>query len=313
MRIELSHQVIARAAIDFADRSFLCAPVAEPPSGELIAGIKEFGILHPPLFLERAPQEYVIVAGRKRTDAACRILDRETIRCMIIPAHAPEIFIFSLLLEEWLCSGIPSPARQVLFLDRLLENQPPEAALPLLARLGHKPNLHTLRNLLKLRHLPPAGLLALHHGRLSPGSARKLLDLPVDDQHLLIELIGHFNLGGSKQLKLIEYSVELIRRTDSKLAEILASFSPETQDSSDNIPQQAGALLKHLHDQCYPQSTEAAKRFALKTARLNLPGSIEISHTPSFEDDALTLSIHFAHWDAMEKSLGKIRTLINEI
>lgn len=312
MQPPTEHRPVFSSAIDLADRTYFFAPEHAPPTPELIHSIRAWGILHPPLLREREGR-YQVLAGWKRLLAAIEFCGWEVIPAIVVPSSWPSFALYDLLLEQSLLGTPLSPAEQSSFFASLVKFCPSEDLLPLLARLGYRPTEQLLAELIALGDLAPPVLVALHRGRLGLAGARKLLRLPRSDQETLVALITQFQLGGSKQQRLIELAIELVRRRDLSLPEILAPFLQKQDEASqDNRPQQAATLLSWLHGECFPSSSKAERAFSRKVAQLHLPADMEVTHSPSFEEDSITLSITFPDWQTLLRALPTIRERLQE-
>lgn len=302
------------AGIDFSDHTYSLTPWEEQPDDMLLRSISRFGVLHPPILRALSDRSYLIVAGRMRILAHRQYFQGKPIMCRIVPADRDDAFIFSILLEESLAGTPFTPLEQLIFLQKLKQASSNEDAEAMLEKLGHKKQPHILKDLLKLLSLDNSVLLALHTGKITMKNARKLLQVASEDQVLLVRLIKDLHLGGSKQQKLIDLSFELSKRTNISLQQVIAEFlhseAGQAQAPPENIPQQSTALLNRLQAECFPRLTEADKSFKHKVAILNLPSHLHISHTPSFEDTNLTLSVRFPDWQALEEFLNRIKRLI---
>ncbi|MHB8811470.1 MAG: ParB/RepB/Spo0J family partition protein [Desulfobulbaceae bacterium] len=305
------HRSLAASAIDLADRTYFLSPEDVQPPPRLVNSIREYGILHPPLVQQQSAGRYIVVAGWKRLIAAVTILHWDSVPCIVVPPDCPALHLHSCLLEESLAGSPLSLAEQSAFFASLRETCPIEDILPLLAKLGHRPNKHQLDELLGLRELAPSARLALHRGILNYTTGRKLLRLSPADQETLVALITRFQLGGSKQQKLIDQGTELLRRKQGDLSAITTPFLEHLDMSHQvNIPQQGAALLNWLHEQCFPRYALAVSEFNRRVAQLNLPSTMQIEHSPSFEEDSVTLALKFTDWDSLQKSLPAIHRIL---
>lgn len=299
------------SSIDLRDTTYLLSPVEESPDEALRVSIRTFGILFPPLLLERETDHFIIVSGRKRIQAALEVQDPDTLPCLIVPAGSPVLFVYTVLLEHSLIGGQISMAQQIAFFAGLLRTCPIEEALPLFGKLGHPPNRHKLDRLLSLRNLSVPALTALHEGVLSSNSAHKMVKLSSNDQDTLIDIITRLHIGGSKQQKLIELCTELIMRKNEDLRTILLPFlSRRETEQPENIPQQSAALLKWLQNENFPRSSAAEREFNRLVRQLELPPNVQVRHTPAFEDEAVTLCLDFPDPDSMREAWTRIRKIM---
>ncbi|HER63441.1 MAG TPA: hypothetical protein ENO11_05645 [Desulfobacteraceae bacterium] len=306
-------QPVPIQAIQFEDSSYSLTLWEESPEEELLESIRRFGILNPPVLRRRQNMSFCIIAGRKRITAAATLEPVVPVLCRIIRDNLEEAAIFSLLLEEALTGKPLTTVEKVIFFEKLIAVSSMDVAVPLLEKLGDKPQKHILNDLLKLRSLSLPVLKALHHDVIRLKNARKMLDLSPADQKLLVQFITDLQFGGSKQQKLVDLSIELIKRKNMPLKDILADFPAACGSEQPlNIPQHGAALLSWLHEQCYPRLTLAENDFQRKVARLGLPSTMQISHAAAFESEEITLSLRFSDWSSMDRVVAGIKTLMQE-
>lgn len=298
--------------IDIEDRTYTLNPCEEHPGDTLLASINKFGILHSPILLAHK-DTYIIITGRKRITAAIQSSPNEEITCHVLPPETDHKTICSFLLEATLSGRPLTVVEQINFFELFLQTSSSNDALPLLEKLGHKPQKHVLNSLLSLRSLENEALLALHNGIVPLKSGYQLLTFSTSDQKVLVRLITKLRLGGSKQRKLIELSKELLKRKDLPLEQIFTeSPVPELEKVQDNIPQHATALLAWLQKKCFPKKTRAEDNFKQQVTSLNLPSNMDVKHTPSFEDDKMTLSIEFPNMNNLTQAVSEIKTILQE-
>ena len=313
MHFQPSFAHIDIASIDVADRTYVLGPVEHVyPENELVESIRQYGVLHPPI-IKSKKTNYIIVSGRKRTLAAQRITTLKKLPCLVIPPEAPELYAYTLLLEDSISGERMSLIQQADLFQRILQFCHFENALPLLAKLGHKPQKYILDELLSLLSLSKDALMAVHRREILLKTARKMIKMSEADQKVIVQLIHSLRLGSSKQHKLVEYCTELIMRTGLPLNSLLHAFCPvDDPGGNPNVPQQAAALLAWLHKKCYPRTEEAETTFKQFAAQLHLPSNIQLEHSPSFEDDRMTLSVTFKDMNSLQQSLPEIIRISDE-
>lgn len=304
----LSHyDLVLITLIDFIDRTYFLGPyLQEPPDDELVSSIRQFGLLHPPI-LKQKDDGFLIVTGRNRLLAKQLAGSDKKIMCIIIPEEVKEEFAYELIVEATLYNHHLSLIEQATLLNNFLRLRPVEDALPLLAKLGHKPQKHLLDAIVSLLTLPAATQAAVHAEIIPLKTARRLQKLSHQDQESLVHLITSLHLGGSKQQKLIEYGTELTMRANVPLNKLLHVFlASADQTKHENIPQKAAALLKWLHRQCFPRTTQAEEEFRKIVAGLRLPDHLQLEHSPSFEEDRVKLSVNLPDLQTVNKLLPEI-------
>ncbi len=278
------------------------------PDTELLESVRKYGVLHPPA-IQLLNNKYIVVSGKKRILAAKSIASKEKLLCLVVPQESPELSVYTILLEESFAGKPMSLIQQADFFNRLLQFCHIEDALPLLSRFGHKPVKYVLEDLLSLLSLGKNSLLAVHRGEILHKTARKMTKMNEADQNVITQLIQALRLGSSKQLKLVEYSTELIMRTGLPLKSLLDEFIAVDDPDNPNIPQRAAALLGWLQKECSPRTAEAEIKFKEFTAQLRLPAHMQLKHTPSFEDDKLTLIMVFDNMKSLQHLLPEIKRI----
>jgi len=238
--------------------------------------------------------------------AALRSLGVKTVDCQILPPDAPAFNLYALQIRHGLSTIASSPALQAHLLEQAQQTLAEDEVLRLLAAMGHKPQRYKLQELLALLQLDPAALLALHQGTLAAKAGKHLAMLAPDDQRSLVEVINTYRPGGSKQQKLIEMTVELALRHNRPVRDMVREWIGEQADQQ-NRPQQLQHLLQTLQEQVAPRSTEAEKDFHKFVQELQPTERVTIEHCPSFEDDSVTVRLHFstreqlrAQWQALQ-------------
>lgn len=287
-------QTLAPGAIDLDDTTYLLRPDPGPPNPSLVDSIADLGLLQPPLLHNREDGCAVILSGRQRI-AAAALLGLAGIPVLVLPAATPLSRRLELLAEHARIGSELSIIEQATLMNKAEQWLSEQECLDLLARLGHRPVPHVLRELTSLLELEKTAVLALHRQKLHPRAGRKLARLKAGDQREIVRLITALRLGGSRQQKLVDMATELIMRQNRAFGEIVGEMEKKIgwQVREENIPQQAAALLQWLHGQCFPRSEAAAADFRRFCRRLELPTGVRIRHTPAFEDDRLTLEIDF--------------------
>jgi len=300
-------EAIDTASIDLADRTYSLTPFAPTaPEEALIESVRRFGILHPPI-VKQKQNYFIAVTGRKRIAAARQVEAGGSVLCLLVPETTKESYIYELIVEENRFSEKFSVAEQAVLFDRLLKLRPVEALLPLLSQLGYKPQKFVLEELVSILSLPINTLRAVHDGTIPFKSTQKLRRLSPAGQEALMNIITSFHLGGSKQSKIIDYCIEIGMRTNLGPEKLFNEFfANEEPEQKENIPQRTAALLGWLHNKCFPGLTGAEDEFRRSVAQLHLPAHLQLKHTTSFEDDQVTLTVHFHDMETARRILPEI-------
>lgn len=298
--------------IDLSDTRYTLKPFPlARPDTQLSESIGSFGILHPPLLLELNTNNYIVLSGRKRIQVVAEKVD-SSITAIVINSryiNQPQV-ILSTLLQHQLVGSPLGILEQAIFFKKAMACLPIEEVIRFLPIMGYKAKPHIPRELISLLNLNPTAQLWLHKGVLSLRAGKKLLQFPSDDQRVIAELINELQLGGSKQQKLIDLVLELTKRSQISTDELLNRWQEKEKGKQHNGPQKAASLLSWLQRKCCPRSAAEEDNFKKFRQQLELPAGVRISHTLSFEDERVTLSVEFSSRKILEKQWPQIRSLL---
>ncbi len=214
--------------INLADRKYTLNPFPQAPEKGLPQSISDFGMLHPPLLLKKQDKTFIILSGKRRIEASLQTYhsngsnnskecqkDKESfhLTALIISLNEdkPEnqLYLFTALLQHQLLGKSLTVIEQAVFLQKARAVLKEQEILALLPMLGLKAKPHIPGELISLLDLEPAVQLGLHKGIISQRSGKKLSRFSLADQKHLAEVIDNYQLGGSKQQKLIERFFQL--------------------------------------------------------------------------------------------------------
>jgi len=298
------------ARIDFNDLSYVISPEQEIPVDDALKeSIARYGFLHPPILRENDSGAFVIVAGRKRLQAAGSIHAGIECSCLVISKKVPEIDVFHVLLEEIQLSRPLSMVEKATFLQKITAiAAPKEIAEEFLPCLDLAPSPQVLEQTLRLLDLESPILQAIHRGTVSEAVVPDLLSFPTDDRLVLFEIIVALRPSFSNQRKLLRMCRELASRHKTTIAIMLDDAVVQSilhhQDA--NPPQKTKKLMQWLNEQYMPRSTQAEAEFHHFLTAMQLPRNVSLAHTPFFENDLMTLSITFPDRSSLLRAWGKI-------
>ena len=296
--------------INFEDFSNSLTPEeARKPSPELLESVARSGILHPPVLREQGRASMEIVTGRRRLMAAGETLHSISTICLVLPADTLPAETLAINLEDTLLRGNITVVEQAIFFQKILAHlDENEAARRFLPAMGLEPHPHHLHTLLPLLGLEEHLLTALHEGRLHEAVARELLDLNFTDRLSLYELMEMLSLSVGNQKKISATCRELAVRQNTSVMALLCR--PEVREILDpdetNIPQKTARLMQWFTEQRFPRLAEAEHDFRAFAASLKLPRGVALSHSPSFEQDQVHLSLPFADRDELRRVWPRI-------
>ena len=282
------------SSIDTEDSTYCLRPHCTDEIDQALSdSMQHIGLLHPPL-VQDSDTGTVILSGRKRILAA-KELGWQELACLILKKKTPVQLKWKILLSHAIIGSQLSYIEQAIFFDKASQELDHSTVLTFLPILGYKQNPQLLNTFSRSLNLAPTAIKALHHSHIQPKSIDLLAQCTYKDQETLVRLIEAFKLGSSKQRNLILLALDLTRRLNRPLEEIITEWSRgRTKQNSENRPQQAAELFGWLAEKQSPRLHRADQEFKTFIREIKLPESCTLLPTPSFEDNKLTLEIRFS-------------------
>jgi len=273
----------------------------EPPSDDLVASVREHGILQPPLVMVNKGDTFVVLSGMKRL-RALRLAGGEETPCRVVAADIEKSALLRLILEEQRWHTPLTISEKAFFLALAKRFLSPERLNRIYPLLSVSPRSEETAKLLALTNLPPEILRAAHEGRISTATTQALTILSAEDRQAVFTRLTEIQLGDNKQKRFLQLLAEVrnLRQetltTILQLQEIIYIFS----DKRMNPPQKSQRLLDTLAALAAPESSASECQFRQWQSSLALPAGARIEHSPAFENDALRLILPFARQQALE-------------
>ena len=302
MKSCIQYKQVSLQDIDVSENNYLITPFPELKTNQT-----DFSLLHPPLLLAEGKQ-FRLLSGKAFLPPFVQD-DATLIYALVINKDktVEQQQIFKMLLDYKLLHSPPSIIEQAIYFQKVIPLLSQEEIAKQLSLLGYKKNHTIAGDLTTLLQLNVSVQRALHEGTLAPRVARMLFQFKDKDQKEIAVLIDTFHLGASKQQKLVENLLQLTKRSGTPCRELIKQWQKTQKDTQGNGPQQAASLLQWLDECCHPRARKAEEEFLAFCRQLNLPETMHIHHTKSFEDEQLTLCIHFSSKRQMVQQLEKLR------
>jgi ParB family chromosome partitioning protein len=311
-RINMQISSIVLRQIDFDDQSYNLRPEGDIDlPKDFLDSINKCGVLSPPIVLDVDGGGYIILAGRKRLIAARDILKLNCFNCFVVAADASPAECLEVVLEEGLLSSSWSPVMKAKYLHKVVEIMgSKEVISKVLPRLGITPQKFHLEKALALADLEEPFVMAIHQGHIAEKTAYELSRLPFRDRLTLLDLINGLKLSVGNQRQIITICNDLAKRASTSIHAVLneADIMEVLNQKKQNIPQQTAKLMKVLQNRRFPHLNDANQEFSSWQNSLNLPRKADISHTPAFETDQVTLHLNFVN---QEKLADFCREFVN--
>jgi ParB family transcriptional regulator, chromosome partitioning protein len=272
--------------------------------------IHKVGILHPPVLVQSG-ETYDVVCGRKRIQCA-QNSGQSHFLCGILPQDSSKKTILTFLLEDQVSHAPLSLPEMACFLKLCLDHMDREEALEMLP--GEiLPRLNT-GHVLSLLEFDDDIQRQIHYGHVTDKIIFDLLKLNQADRRRMVFLVGLLQLGGNKQKRLFALCRDISLRENISISSLLdqPDIRAILEHNEMNVPQKTNRLLSQLQKRCYPQSTAARENFQAQVLELNLPDTCDISPSPFFEKDEVTLSLRFSDFEACKKLWPAIKSLLRQ-
>ena len=284
----------------------------ESPDTLLVDRLQLFGQTVPLLVWQQAETQYQLIAGYS-SFTAITSLGIEKAACQVLPRSTSPLQLYSLQILHGLADPQSSPILQAYLLQQARQKFTDKETLSLLSLMGHKPQLYKFDELTDLLRLSPLAIAALHQGILSPKTGKLFKFLPHEDQGLLVRLISTYQLGGSKQQKLVEMVTELSLRERMPVQVLIREWLAADQAFVEkNAPQRAQGLLQTLYEMYWPGKSAMEKKFQRFVQELQVPDRMTIKPSPFFEDDSVEVCLRFTNIEALKEKWEKMKTLVQQ-
>ena len=314
--MSFTYEQIPLESIDFSNDWNLHPWELHQISETLEESFSQTGIIHPPIVLQIAKNQFSIVHGFKRLLFLKGCNRNLTPMCVNILQDSSHSFILDILLTDQPDATQLTLAEKAQFLkvaSRFLDTDTIiEKYLP---RLKLKQRKSTYHNALEILEQDKEIIQAIHAGELREKMVAELLKLrhPADRLALVL-LFKQLALGDGKQRKIFILLRDLAFRQESTIEEYLndKEIQQLLNHREMNIPQKIqhlGVLLGNRHT---PSSAQAEEEFNELVKKLHLPAHCSVAHSKSFERDQVTLAITFKNlfecqekWVSLQQLLDK--------
>jgi len=284
----------------------------ENPDSLLVDRLQLFGQTVPLLVWQQTEKQYQLIACYS-SFTAITSLGIEKAVCQVLPLSVPPILRYSLQILHGLGDPKASPILQAYLLQQAQQKLADKETFSLLSLMGHRPQLHKLDELTDLLRLSPLAIAALHQGVLSLKTGKLFKFLSHEDQGLLVRLINTYQLGGSKQQKLVEMVTELSLRKNMPVQIFIREWlSADQAFVEKNAPQRLQGLLQTLYEMYWPEKSAMEKNFQQFVQGLQVPEGMTIKPSPSFEDDSVEMRFRFVNAGALKEKWEKMKALIQQ-
>lgn len=287
------------------------------PSSQLKYSIGKIGLLHLPIVLQINDNTYQLLCGSLRMATFEQQFPSTTdISCLVFNKNTPTATLLLVILEEHLLSGKLTSIEKAYFYKICLRhigiNEIAKLFSPV---LGEKIQNHSVNKSLQLLTLEQELQVSLYNAIIGEKIAYELLTLNPEDRMALHSLFSELGLGGGKQNRLLHLSRDLAYREEKTITKLLQEepYKAILSHSEMNHPQKIANVLTILQKNLFPHSTSAEDDFNRKVNSLNLPSVCSIQHSQAFENDKVTMTLHFHDLHELEEKIPSIVSAINNL
>lgn len=303
---------IVPSALDSSRRWSLNQDLPCAPNDALIASIKRFSILRPPVIKpvwtpRKSIESYEIICGHRRVAAVKKVPQITQIPCLQIDDSVDINQRLTLIAEEQMLSGPLSPI-QTARLITMAAACVPQHNGDLFNQLTGLHSGIKRQQITGLLSLEESIRSAIHEGKCSVQTGLFLQKLTPSDRALLFDIFSKLMLNANKQRRVIDLCRIIAANRQCTIADIFKNDYPEMIDKPlDNTPQKTAFLMKSLYHSSHPLSSRAEETFSEQMKEVKLPKNCRIRHSPSFEQDTVTLEIDYPRFEDFENNWKEIK------
>lgn len=272
------------------------------PDPQEIRGVKEFGIVQPLLLLAEG-EEYLIICGFRRLQAA-RTAGVTLVPAMVCQGYDRKQAVLLSLLER-LSHGPSNDVERARSIERFSSNgwSKQELVQYLFPLLGLKFNEMVLQQLKALLTLPEEIQSQVALGEVYLYTAHRL-SAWAPHENRIGEWFTALKLGANKQRELLDLMDEVVRICKIEKRELLEEL--EKIRSRENPFHVYEAWQHVLKVRRYPRLTEVQRQFEDNKASFRLPGQIQLTAPPYFEENRYKITFPFQSREELERYSRKL-------
>ena len=299
--------------IDFSDQSYIFT--FEPGMSQLIASIKNAGIISPPILEYKTDRAYRIVSGSKRIRALVQLkIKKFTARVFYSKNKKPTLDIFLLNLYENIGTRELNIVEKTNVIFKLINlfNLPKEEVikkyLPLL-EIGTNPKI--INRYLPLIYLEDSIKKAVAEEFISIEIAHSFMNVSKKERLKIFNLFNQLKLGKNRQREfmcLIQDIKAISRQTIDQILENenIKNIIQDQKFTSSVKINRIKDVLKKLR---YPNYTKIEQEFKQLKRELKLPPNIMLRAPAFFESEKYSLEMSFKNQNEFSKLVDQLKSI----
>jgi ParB/RepB/Spo0J family partition protein len=305
----MERRILALEQIDLKDERFRTSYFFS--LDHLIVSIKKIGLLHPPLVVFRSGH-FLLVSGWRRV-FACLELSLSPIKILVLE-EKEDLRAFLVAFYENLATRDFSFVEKAEFLSRLKKfgvnnTEIKKHYFPL---LSIPPSPFHLDVFLTLADFDFSLKKAIHEKNMTFPTVRILSEFRPKERTLILPLL--LPLGQNKREEILEYLLEISRKNDVAIEEVLGDTEiQETLNSQKLSPlQKAERIRLALRGKRFPRVSSWQESFERSLKKMHWPEEIGLKPSAFFEEDALSVTFHFKNKNEFQARVGKLQELASQ-
>ncbi len=270
--------------------------------------IREAGIINPPVVKECPDGRLIPVLGRRRIQTALEI-GLSPVAARVLPHETPVSDAYETAFWDNISHRRFDDSLKSVILARLLELFPLDRVCDAFLRvLGINPYGPLIEKFRAIGTLDHETLELLSAGRILTKTAFTITKMVPEDREFIrgLSRLPGMNANKFDEVTQSLYDLSIIRNITvrkvvehSKFKEILLS----TQIAGNSKTEELRNLIRNWK---FPELAQSQDVFQTWIKSVSLPENISVSHTPSFEDENLTISVSVNSYDEASRILDRL-------
>ncbi|MFH0926262.1 MAG: ParB N-terminal domain-containing protein [bacterium] len=296
--------------IDESDKRFRIRADIELKT--MISSIKKIGLISPLILIQKkSTRLYTIISGFRRYHALKKN-KINLLKAYIIINDWNEKDLFNLVLSEFLSHNQPNVIEKSIIIKKLEDfynqNTIVNKYFPL---LNLSLSQHIYERTLPLSRLSKKICKAIIQGQIHQDIGLILARLDVAERKLLFNFLVQLNFSVSNQFKLVEILMELSKRDDCKISEIILDEKVNKILADSNVDQKKRSerILNFLKERRHPLLTKAVHKFEENRRQIHLPPEISFTPPPFFEGPNYRINFQFKNLIELQKRLKELEKI----
>ena len=299
--------------IDFDDQSYIFS--FEPDMSQLIASIKNAGIISPPILEYKTDRTYRIVTGSKRIGALVQLkIKKFTARVFYSKNNEPTLDIFLLNLYENIGTRELNIIEKANIIFKLINlfNLPKEQVIKKylhLLELGTNPKI--IDRYLPLIDLDNSIKKAVAEEFISIEIAHSFMNVSQKERLKIFNLFNYMKLGKNRQKEFMRLLQDIKAISSQTIDQILEDEHIQNiiQDKKFTSSIKINRIKDVLKKLRYPNYTKIEEEFNQLKKELKLPPNIMLRAPAFFESEKYSLEMSFKNQNEFTKLVDLLKSI----